>query len=134
MINQATQWFHQYQSIFAWGGLFSATTFVLSLLLLPWLLSRIPTDYFRHRKSEESWGMLLLPRNLLRNVLGLPVLLAGISMLILPGQGFITILLGLAIMQFPGKLRLERWVLGQPGVLRAVNWIRRRSGVEELEF
>lgn len=134
MINQATQWFQQYQSVFAWGGLFSATTFILSLLLLPWLLSRIPADYFRHRKSEESWGMLLLPRNLLRNVLGLPVLLAGISMLILPGQGFITILLGLAIMQFPGKLRLERWVLGQPGVLKAVNWIRRRSGVEALEL
>lgn len=134
MTNQFTQWFAQHQAVFAWGGLFSATTFVLSLLLLPWLLSRIPTDYFRHRQSEESWGMLLLPRNLLRNVLGLPVLLAGISMLILPGQGFITILLGLAIMQFPGKLRLERRVLGQPGVLKAVNWIRRRSGVDVLEL
>lgn len=133
MIDQLTQWFSQYQSVFAWGGLFSAATFVLSLLLLPWLLSRIPADYFRYRNPQESWGMLLLPRNVLRNVLGLPVLLAGISMLILPGQGFITILLGLAIMQFPGKFRLERWVLRQPGVLRAVNWIRRRSGVGELE-
>lgn len=133
MTYQLIQWFSQYQAVFAWGGLFSATTFVLSLLLLPWLLSRIPADYFRHRPSDASWRILLLPRNLLRNLLGLPILLAGISMLILPGQGFVTILLGLAIMQFPGKLRLERWVLSQPGVLKAVNWIRRRSGVKELE-
>ncbi len=134
MIEQLTLWFQQYQSVFAWGGLFSAATFVLSLLILPWLLSRIPVGYFLHQQPESSWIMLLTPRNMLRNILGLPVLLAGISMLILPGQGLITILLGLAIMQFPGKFALERWVISRQGVLPAVNWLRRKAGAKELKL
>ncbi|CAA6823831.1 MAG: Unknown protein [uncultured Thiotrichaceae bacterium] len=134
MIEQLTLWFQQYQSVFAWGGLFSAITFVLSLLILPWLLSRIPVDYFRHHQPESSWAMLLTPRNMLRNILGLPVLLAGISMLILPGQGLITILLGLAIMKFPGKFALERWVVNRRGVLPAVNWLRKKAGASALNL
>lgn len=134
MINQLTHWFQQYQTAFVWLGVLSAVTFVLSLLMLPWLLRKIPEDYFRHHHTESSWVLLLTPRNLLRNLLGAPVLLAGISMLVLPGQGLITIIIGLAIMQFPGKFALERWVISRQGVLQAVNWMRKRSGASELRL
>nr|CAA6807358.1 MAG: Unknown protein [uncultured Thiotrichaceae bacterium] len=134
MIDQVMQWFQYNQSVFIWTGIFSAVTFVLSLLMLPWLLKKIPTDYFTRHPPDDSWALLLTPRSLIRNFLGFPVLLAGISMLILPGQGFLTILLGLAIMQFPGKFTLERWVIGRPGILQTVNWVRRKSGTTELEI
>lgn len=134
MINQLTHWFQQYQTAFVWLGVLSAFTFVLSLLMLPWLLRKIPEDYFRHRHTESSWVLLLTPRNLLRNLLGTPVLLAGVSMLVLPGQGLITIVLGLVIMQFPGKFALERWIISRQGVLQAVNWMRKRSGAPELRL
>lgn len=44
----------------------------------------------------------------LRNVLGAILLVAGIAMLVLPGQGVPTILISLGLMNFPGKYRLER--------------------------
>jgi hypothetical protein len=60
-------------------------------------------------------------------LLGLPVLLAGIAMLVLPGQGLLTIMIALGIMNFPGKFELEKWVVTRKGVLKAVNWIRKKS-------
>ncbi len=105
----------------------SAITFVLSLLLLPWFVGRIPVDYFTRPRDPHAWHVLLQPRAMVRNMLGLPVLLAGIAMLVLPGQGLITIMIGLGIMMFPGKFELEKWVVTRKGVLQAVNWIRRKS-------
>ena len=45
-----------------------------------------------------------------------------------PGQGLLTLLVGLLLMNFPGKYRLERWLVGRRGVLTALNWLRRRGG------
>ncbi|MEZ5537022.1 MAG: PGPGW domain-containing protein [Thiolinea sp.] len=134
MLKQLTFWFDQYESALAWIGTVSVLMFIFSLLMLPWLLSKIPVDYFKCHKPVTTWKMLLLPRNLLRNLLGLPVLIAGIIMLVLPGQGLLTVFLGLAIMQFPGKYALERWVISRRGVLTTINWIRGKAGVANLEF
>lgn len=109
-------------------GAVSALTFVFSLLALPWLVSKIPVDYFTRARDPHRWHILLEPRTILRNLLGLPVLLAGIAMLVLPGQGLLTIMIGLAIMQFPGKFELEKWVITRKGVLSATNWLRQRGG------
>ncbi len=49
-------------------------------------------------------------------------------MLVLPGQGIITLLVGLMLLEFPGKQRLLQRVLGQRQVLRAVNRLRQRAG------
>jgi hypothetical protein len=134
MLKQVIHWFHQYEVVLAWIGTASLLMFIFSLLMLPWLLSKIPADYFRRHKPTTTWVMLMAPRNLLRNLLGLPVLTAGVLMLVLPGQGLLTIMLGLAIMQFPGKYELERWLISRKGILQAINWIRRKSGGVELEL
>ncbi len=126
MLEQITQWLGQYESVLVSLGILSGLMFLFSLLLLPWLLGKIPLDYFQS-KPEQHWHMLLQPRSLLRNLLGLPILLAGILMLVLPGQGLLTVLLGLAIMSFPGKYALERWVITRRGVLAAANWVRQRA-------
>jgi len=60
--------------------------------------------------------------------------LAGIAMLVLPGQGILAILGGIELMDFPGKYRLERWIVSRPAVLRSVNWLRRRMGRPPLVF
>jgi hypothetical protein len=49
-------------------------------------------------------------------------------MLFTPGQGILTILAGLLLMNFPGKYRLERWLVQRPGVLSSLNWLRTRRG------
>jgi hypothetical protein len=60
-------------------------------------------------------------------MLGAILVAAGLAMLMLPGQGILTILIGLGVMNFPGKYRLERWIISRPTVLKAVNWIRSKS-------
>ncbi|MBO0613084.1 hypothetical protein J1836_09105 [Thiothrix fructosivorans] len=120
--------------LFIWLGILSAVTFVLSLLLLPWFVSRIPVDYFTRPRDPHAWHIMLQPHTIVRNLLGLPVLLAGVAMLVLPGQGILTILIGLGIMNFPGKFALERWFIERKGVLTAINWIRQKTKHPPLQL
>ena len=50
-----------------------------------------------------------------------------------PGK-FITMLIGLMLMNFPGKHALERRIVQQPVVLRMINWMRQRAGRPRLEL
>ncbi|MFO7857997.1 MAG: PGPGW domain-containing protein, partial [Ectothiorhodospiraceae bacterium] len=76
-------------------------------------------------------GLVLL---IVKNALDAVLVLAGIAMLVLPGQGVLTILAGLTLMNFPGKYRVERWLMSRPAVFNAVNWLRRRAGRPPLEL
>jgi drug/metabolite transporter (DMT)-like permease len=71
---------------------------------------------------------------MLKNLLGIIFILAGVAMLILPGQGILTILLGIMLMNFPGKHTLERRIVQQPAVLRAINWMRTKANHPELKL
>ena len=61
------------------------------------------------------------------------LVLAGLIMLVVPGQGLLTLAVGLVLVDFPGKYRLERWLVTRPPVWRAINWLRKRAGREPLE-
>ncbi len=63
-----------------------------------------------------------------KNILGGLLVVMGVVMLFTPGQGLLTILIGLLLLNFPGKYRLERWLVLRPGVLRGLNWLRQRRG------
>jgi hypothetical protein len=120
-----------------WLGWISLAMFVLSLLLVPALLSRIPPDYFvrqtfDHQSSTKIAGIHYSLLWVGRNLLGTVLILAGVLMLILPGQGLLTIFLGLFVADFPGKKRLERRLVSVPAIHRSINWIREKRGVEEL--
>jgi hypothetical protein len=67
---------------------------------------------------------------LLKNVFGLLLLVLGIIMAFpgVPGQGVLTILLGLMLLDFPGKRQLEYRIVSRPKVLRAINRLRARFG------
>ena len=63
-----------------------------------------------------------------KTLLGLIFVLAGFGMLFLPGQGVLTILIGITLIEFPGKFALERWIVRQPPIIRSINWMRSRAG------
>lgn len=63
-----------------------------------------------------------------KNLLGYALVMAGIAMLVLPGQGMLTILVGILFLDFPGKYWFERWVVARSPVLQSINWLRRRAG------
>ena len=62
-----------------------------------------------------------------KNALGYIFIVAGIVMLALPGQGILAILIGIMLLNFPGKFRLERWIITRRPVIRSINWLRRRA-------
>jgi hypothetical protein len=119
-------------------ALVGLVSLVASVLLLPFLVVRIPADYFSHRRRHEEYARDRHPLVhraivILKNGLGVLLILAGLAMLVLPGQGILTLLIGLMLTDFPGKYHLEKRLIGQPGVLKAVNWLRARAGHAPLE-
>ena len=71
---------------------------------------------------------------LIKNLLGFVFILLGLAMLVLPGQGLLTLLIGVLLLNVPGKYRFERWLIQQPSVNKAVSWLRQRAGRRPLEF
>ena len=103
----------------------SVVTFVACLLALPRLFASLPEDYFTSDRRPK--------RSLKRNLLGVVLLAVGVAMLVLPGQGVLTILAGVMLLDFRGKAELERRILGRPRVLQTINRIRARRGRPPLQ-
>jgi hypothetical protein len=119
------------------GGL-SLASFVVSVVGVPWYVKRLPEDFFS-RHEQEKLGFDTPPRTmgdrllaLLRNAIGLVLVIAGIAMLVLPGQGLLTLFVGAFMMDFPGKRRFQRRILAIPAVLKSINALRKRSGEPPL--
>lgn len=99
---------------------------LVSLVLVPILIVQMPADYFlaAHRIRRRGFSARWL--TIVRNLLAVVLFVAGLLMLMLPGQGLLTLLAALIISDVPGKYQIERWLVLQPGVLKAINWVRQR--------
>ena len=110
----------------------SLVVFVGTLIAIPVILVRLPADYFDVR-VPRAWmknqrPILRIMGLVAKNILGMLFLLAGLAMLILPGQGILTILIGISLLDFPGKRRMEARIVGQATVFNAINALRRKFG------
>lgn len=111
--------------------------FVASVVAVPWMLVRIPSDYFgpgtEHSTPFADRHPIVRATLLaVRNALGAVLIAAGIAMLVLPGQGVLTILAGLVLLHFPRKHELMRWIVSRRAVLASANWVRHRAGQPPL--
>jgi hypothetical protein len=109
------------------------TTAVVSIVVVGFVLARLPADYFINpdaRRLIDRHPALKVLLCLLRNVFGYFLILLGavLSLPGVPGQGLLTILMGVLLIDFPGKHRAERWLLMRRGVLTTVNRFRSRVG------
>lgn len=132
MLDTLWTWFNENETLLLWLGALSVLAFIVTLATLPYLVTRIPPDYFHRRHPflahwAGSRPVLRWVLFTVKNLVGVIVLFCGIAMLVLPGQGLITIFIGLMLMNFPGKFAFERWLVSRRGVLRAINWMRVRS-------
>lgn len=104
---------------------------IASAAAVPLLVVRLPADYFAearppflHRLMRAGpLGRLWL---VFKNLLGVVLGLLGVAMLVLPGQGLLTILLALVLLDLPKKHLLERRLVRRPGVRRALDRLRAR--------
>lgn len=113
-------------------------TFSISLGIVSFILVRIPPDYFRkdnprkvlpnHHRAVRSLVIVL------RNILGVFLVALGIVLSLpgVPGQGILTILLGIMLLDFPGKRGLEYKLVSRPKVRQAINKLRNKFGKPEL--
>ncbi len=119
-----------------WMAFFSVVMFVGTLIAIPFILVRLPANYFDedypHAWMRDHHPVLRVAAHLAKNVIGLVFLLAGFAMLFLPGQGVLTMLIGISLMDIPGKRCLERKLIGQPTVLSTINSMRKKFGVAPL--
>lgn len=133
------RWFQENPVLLGWLGFASIVMVVGAIVFAPCVVGRLPADFFvREGPPPTSWrarhpvGRVGL--RVLKNALGLVLVLAGIAMLVLPGQGILTILLGLGFVDLPGKRALERVLLARRPVRNTLQWLRRHRRQPPLEL
>jgi uncharacterized membrane protein HdeD (DUF308 family) len=111
----------------------SAVMFAATLIVVPWLVARAPVDYFVRKERPQRSGLGWVGF-VLKNLVGLLALVAGVLMLLLPGQGILTLLLGISLLDFPGKHELQQKLVKKQSVQKALSWMRRRAHKPEFEL
>ena len=128
-------WLRSHQSILGWAGLLSLIMMVATLLAVPLIIISLPPQYLNEKKDRlsEIQSPWRWPYLVVKNITGAVLLLAGVAMLILPGQGLLTLAIGLGLMNLPGKRSLIRHLIGRARVLRTINQWRAKAHKEPLE-
>ncbi|MCE9535914.1 MAG: hypothetical protein K8R65_05855 [Nitrospirae bacterium] len=108
----------------------SVIGFIGSLIAIPLILVRLPADYFDTRTPrhwmKDHHPVLRMLGLAVKNVVGVVFVLVGFAMVFLPGQGLLTMLIGVSLMDFPRKRELEAKMVGQPTPLGIINTMRHK--------
>jgi hypothetical protein len=129
----------QHKELWLWLGSLSIFVFVASLVIIPIVIVRMGEDYFLSDRRREATLAARHPALrwtgfFVKNALAVVLIVAGLAMVLLPGQGLLTIIIGLMLANFPGKRSLELWLLRRWGVLRTINKLRNRYGRPPLRL
>jgi hypothetical protein len=135
MLDWLTNYIHSWgltwgQVLFAAG--FSVATFVGSLAVVTLVLVKLPANYFHSSHAREflveRHPVLRMVGIVAKNIAGVMLVFTGVLMSLpgVPGQGVLTILLGIMLLDFPGKRGLEARIVRRPRVFQAINSVRAR--------
>tara|TARA_B100001741_G_scaffold251449_1_gene213265 strand:+ start:87 stop:491 length:405 start_codon:yes stop_codon:yes gene_type:complete len=126
-----------YKIYLVWLGSLSFIIFIFSLLTIKWLVALIPSDYFIKKNNSEfrsNYPIFWLVSIIIKNLVGYTLIIGGILMLVLPGQGLFTIFVGLMLSNYPGKFYIEKKFIAIPSVLRTINWLRKKSNTPSIKI
>ena len=128
-INSIIQWLSNNPGVLVGLGISSIFIFLLSIIGISWFVAQIPEDYFlsstrKPSKWQEQKPILRLVVIFGKNIIGFSLIIGGLLMLVLPGQGLLTIVTGLLLINYPGKYKLEQRLVAMPSIFKALNWIR----------
>ena len=137
-INSLILWFSNHPGVLIGLGASSILIFIISILGISWFVAQIPEDYFlsskrKPSKWQEQKPILRLAVLFGKNIIGVSLIIGGLLMLVLPGQGLLTIVTGLLLINYPGKYKLEQKLVSIPSVFRALNWIRVKANKPPLK-
>jgi len=131
------RWLSDYWSSLSWTDVLSATgIFLISLAIstvaLAFAAIKLPYNYFssHYRKDflPDSTWFVRWGATIGKNILGVFLVAIGVVLSLpgVPGQGILTILLGLIMLDIPGKRPLECRIIKWPKVLSSLNSIRKK--------
>ena len=136
LIDQISGIILNYKNFILWLGSISFLVFIFSLISIKWLVALIPSDYFiedKRNKYQSSYPLTWFISIIIKNIVGYILIIGGILMLVLPGQGLFTIIIGLMLSNYPGKYFIERKFIAIPSVLKTINWLRKKSNKPPLK-
>jgi hypothetical protein len=136
-VNAFISWFSNHPGVLIGLGISSILIFILSILGISWFIAQIPEDYFlstkrKPSKWQEQKPILRLAVIFGKNIIGFSLIIGGLLMLVLPGQGLLTIVTGLLLVNYPGKYKLEKKLVSIPSIFKALNWIRVKANKPPL--
>jgi hypothetical protein len=115
-----------------YGLLIFAATFVVTSAIAALIIVKLPADYFHPSNEREFWveqhPVLRWAGLVGKNIAGLLLVVVGVVMSLpgIPGPGVLTILLGVMLLDFPGKRGLELRLVRRQQVRRALDGVRKR--------
>jgi hypothetical protein len=119
------------------GAVVFVVSFLASAAAVAFVVCRLPVDYLRSDPGvvdhdRPRWQRVL--RKIGKNAIGVLLVLIGVVLSLpgVPGQGLLTILIGVILLDLPGKQRFERRLMTKPAVLGGINAVRARFGREPL--
>ena len=131
------EWLSEFWASLTWvkiliGIVLMVLSFVVSIAIVSFVMVKIPENYFHsdyeHHFLSEKHIVLRWTGIVLKNIIGIFLILIGIVMTFpgVPGPGVLTILIGLIMIDIPGKRKAEALIIKRPTILTAVNNLRLR--------
>lgn len=120
------------------GSAIFIASFLLNLAIVSVILVKLPADHFSKNRKTKFWDgphpALNAAKVIGKNILGVFLVVLGIVLSLpgVPGQGLLTILLGIMLLDFPGRERLEQKLLSKPSIVNTINRLRERFGKPPL--
>ena len=122
------------------GALIFLVSFFANLGIVSLILVKLPADHFSKSRKTKFWAgprpAIHAAKVIGKNIGGLLLVALGIVLSLpgVPGQGLLTVLLGIMLLDFPGRHRLEQKLLSKPSIVNTINRLRGRFGKPPLQL
>ena len=122
------------------GALIFLASFFINLGIVSFILVKLPADHFSKSRKTKFWAgprpAIHAAKVIGKNIGGLLLVALGIVLSLpgVPGQGLLTVLLGIMLLDFPGRHRLEQKLLSKPSIVNTINRLRERFDKPPLQL
>ena len=122
------------------GALIFVGSFLINLAIVSIILVKLPANHFSKNRKTKFWSgprpAIHAAKVIGKNIGGLLLVALGVVLSLpgVPGQGLLRILLGVMLLDFPGRDRLEQKLLSKPSIVNTINRLRGRFGKPPLEL
>ncbi len=120
----------------AWWVITILVSSVIAFGMLWLIICLLPEDFFLRsgKRPHSRHPMVHLIWVGFRNVIGYILLGIGLIFVVFPGPGMPWLLIGLVLVDLPGKRKMQQRMLRMPSVHHCLNWLRARGGRCALLF